>query len=572
MSATLTLQSQTVTPSSMTIIVNSNMGLTNKTLILRDNTLVTKATVNATGTGPFTFTGSDLASSTQYPGWTIFASTGGVNTYSVPTFTTSAAAGPTPPSAPISVTAAPTIVSGVPTSGSINVSWVVPASTGGATITNYRVTARVGGSDIGPISTGSSATSYTYTGLTNGAQYTFAVEAFNTAGWGTKSAYSTTPASPFTLPGAPTITAVDVSNQKLTITWTPPANAASVGLPISYKVSVDGTNWAQYGPGITSAVVSGLTNGTQYTVRVRGFVIYNGTQYDGSIDTSTATPRTTPSAPTGVSATAGDAQVTVTWNAPESTGGSIITGYKVYAYNGATLVAGGPMTIGNTTLSYTYVGLSNGTAYTFKVSAVNDADEGAQSTASSSVTPVASGGGEPGAPCFFGNALVKTPSGYRRMNSLVAGDMVLTPAGVPVAIERVKKYAVAAGPTTNPYVIPAGQFGATKRVVISPDHKVCLTDGRRIEAKRLGLAQEERDGVLIYYNLELTGEADMVVSGVSVESLAHVRRVVVTMEQFVAMAAHKYGAEALNPTVLAKLKRTCRMMTNNRIEVPVVYR
>jgi hypothetical protein len=180
--------------------------------------------------------------------------------------------------------------------------------------------------------------------------------------------------------------------------------------------------------------------------------------------------------------------------------------------------------------------------------------------------------GSGGAPCFFGNAQVKTPAGYRRMDSLVAGDLVLTPAGSPVAIEHVKKYAVAAGPTTNPYVIPAGQFGATKRVVISPDHKVCLADGRKVEAKKLGLAQEERDGVLIYYNLELTDQADMVVSGVAVESLAHIRRVVVTMDQFVAMAAHKYGAAAASPEVLAKLKRTCRRLADGRMEIPVARR
>jgi hypothetical protein len=177
--------------------------------------------------------------------------------------------------------------------------------------------------------------------------------------------------------------------------------------------------------------------------------------------------------------------------------------------------------------------------------------------------------GAPTVPCFFGNARVKTQNGYRRMDSLKEGDLVLTPAGSSVAIERVKKYAVAAGPSTNPYVIPAGLYGAERRVIISPDHKVCLPDGRKVEAKKLGLVQEERDGMLTYYNLELTGEADMVVSGVAVESLVHVTRVVISMDQFVALMAKKYGAAAISPAMMANVKRTCRMLADGRVEVPV---
>jgi hypothetical protein len=179
------------------------------------------------------------------------------------------------------------------------------------------------------------------------------------------------------------------------------------------------------------------------------------------------------------------------------------------------------------------------------------------------------GGDNEVVPCFFGNARVLTPSGYRRMDSMAVGDMVLTPAGTSVAIERVKRYVCEASSNTNPYVIPVGFLGAERRVLISPDHKVCLPDGRRMEAKRLGLAQEVREGMLTYYNLELAGEADMVVSGVPVESLAHIRRVVVTMDQFVALMGKKYGAATLSPATLANMKRTCRILADGRIEVPI---
>ena len=42
-----------------------------------------------------------------------------------------------------------------------------------------------------------------------------------------------------------------------------------------------------------------------------------------------------PDAPTGVSGTAGDTQVTVSWTAPSDVGGSAITGYNVQAADGS---------------------------------------------------------------------------------------------------------------------------------------------------------------------------------------------------------------------------------------------
>jgi hypothetical protein len=281
-------------------------------------------------------------------------------------------------------------------------------------------------------------------------------------------------------------------------------------------------------------------------------------------------PITAPGAPTIASVTGGNKQLTVVFTAPVSNGGAIITNYQYSTDGGLTWTARNPA---NTSTTLVIAGLADDTPYQVQLRAVNAAGAGTATSSTSGTTSAASGGGGGGnevVPCFFGNARVLTSSGYRRMDSLAEGDMVMTPAGVPVAIERVKKYVVAAGPSTNPYVIPAGVFGAERRVLISPDHKVCLADGRKVEAKRLGLAQEDREGMLTYYNLELTGEADMVVSGVPVESLAHVRRVVVTMDQFVGLMAKKYGAAALSPDILANMKRTCRRLADGRIEIPVV--
>ena len=91
-----------------------------------------------------------------------------------------------------------------------------------------------------------------------------------------------------------------------------------------------------------------------------------------------------PDAPTGVSATAGDASAAVTWTAPTSDGGSAITGYTVTSSPSG----GTASTTGGT--SATVSGLTNGTAYTFTVVATNTAGNSASSAASTAVTAAAS--------------------------------------------------------------------------------------------------------------------------------------------------------------------------------------
>ncbi|MES2313257.1 MAG: autotransporter domain-containing protein [Pseudomonadota bacterium] len=102
--------------------------------------------------------------------------------------------------------------------------------------------------------------------------------------------------------------------------------------------------------------------------------------------TLTVNALTAPGAPTGVSATAGDAQATVAFSAPASNGGTAITGYTVIS----SPAGGVDSNAGSTTLSHAITGLTNGTAYTFTVTATNAIGTGPASTASNSVTPKAS--------------------------------------------------------------------------------------------------------------------------------------------------------------------------------------
>ncbi|MGY1691426.1 fibronectin type III domain-containing protein [Geodermatophilus sp. SYSU D01105] len=101
---------------------------------------------------------------------------------------------------------------------------------------------------------------------------------------------------------------------------------------------------------------------------------------------TTPDPAALPGAPTGVQATAGDAQASVTWVAPASTGTSPLTRYLVTATDPAGVVYRAFATPDTT--SAVVEGLVNGDRYTVRVRAVNGSGVG-PSSAPVTVTPVA---------------------------------------------------------------------------------------------------------------------------------------------------------------------------------------
>jgi len=101
---------------------------------------------------------------------------------------------------------------------------------------------------------------------------------------------------------------------------------------------------------------------------------------------------TVPGTPTNVSATGGDGSATVSWTAP-SNGGAPITSYTVTPYIGSTAQPATAVNGSPPVTNATVTGLTNGTAYTFTVTATNSVGTGAVSAPSTSVTPTSSGGG-----------------------------------------------------------------------------------------------------------------------------------------------------------------------------------
>jgi len=171
--------------------------------------------------------------------------------------------------------------------------------------------------------------------------------------------------------------------------------------------------------------------------------------------------------------------------------------------------------------------------------------------------------------CFLADAPVLTPNGYVPISSLSEGDMVLTGDGRAVAIQRVSYTRISASPSVNPYIVPKGLYCATVRFLISPNHRISTEKGF-IEARRLGLQQENMTGDFDYYNLELPSwlQDTMVVAGVVVESMAPIRRATMTLGEFKKALVAQYGE--LTPTILAKVQKTCRLVENGRVEFPVL--
>ena len=228
--------------------------------------------------------------------------------------------------------------------------------------------------------TSRSTTSHTITGLANGTEYTVQVSATRTGandGPPSDEMTGTPTVPPPPPPDLAQVMGVTVApgNAQLVVTWT--AVSTATGYTVQWTSGSQAYNTGDRQATVTSGsttryTIPSLTNGTPYTVRV--IATRTGANDGPSSSEVTASPFTTPGAPQHLSAVPGYEQVTLTWDAPSSDGGSAILRYEVAVDDSGTWIDAG------LDLEETVTGLTNGQRYAFAVRAVNAAGTGPAAT------------------------------------------------------------------------------------------------------------------------------------------------------------------------------------------------
>src|SRR5207249_4367230 len=170
------------------------------------------------------------------------------------------------------------------------------------------------------------------------------------------------PSSPQNLQATPGTNSVSLS-------WQAPTNNG--GSPITgykiYRSTSSGTETGYVSLGnVTSYTNRGVTSGIRYFYKVRAV---NAIGVSSLSNEASATTLTVPTAPQNLQASPGTTNVTLSWQAPASNGGTPITGYKIYRSTSSGTETG-YVSLGNVT-SYTNTGVTSGTTYFYKVRAVN---------------------------------------------------------------------------------------------------------------------------------------------------------------------------------------------------------
>ena len=253
-----------------------------------------------------------------------------------------------------------------------------------------------------------------------------------------------------TIPDAPTGVSATASTTAATVSWTAPASDGGSAIT-SYIVTSSGGQTCTTPDGATlSCVVTGLTNGTGYTFTV---VAVNAVGNSlPSTASSSVTPNgvaSAPGAPTSVTASAGDAQVVLSWIAPSFTGGVAITSYSV-----TSTPSGFTCSVSAPTTSCTITGLINATSYVFTVIATNASSLSSTGASSNSATP---------------SATTPTLGSLTPNNGLIAGGTTITITGTNFAAGA----SVAIGGVAATSVVVVSSTSIT---AVTPAHAVGVVD------------------------------------------------------------------------------------------------
>ncbi len=217
---------------------------------------------------------------------------------------------------------------------------------------------------------------YSDSAVQNGTTYYYAVTALNILGEESSNSVeaSITPEPP--PPSAPTGLTATSGNNQAVLSWNGSAGATSYNVKYS---TTSGSGYVTNGtPTTTNYTDATVVNGTTYYYVVSA--VNGGGESANSVEVSVTPEPPLPSAPTGLTATPGDHQVILNWNAS--------SGATSYNVKNSTVSGSGYATNGTTTMTnFTDTTPSNGIRYYYVVSAVNGGGESSNS-AEVSVQPV----------------------------------------------------------------------------------------------------------------------------------------------------------------------------------------
>jgi len=331
--------------------------------------------------------------------------------------------------------------------------WSAPTNTGGSAINNYVVQYSIANSyNWKTIRTGNTMTSATLSGLANGTAYVFRVAAVTSRGTGG----FTSPSAPITPPGyavaprAPVGLSAQASDGLAVLNWGKPSwdgGATITSYLIQYR-SGRSLNWTTVGSGTgsaTTATVTGLDNGTSYSFRVAA-VNQRGAGDFSSM--AVATPATVPDAASALVALPSNGTVVLSWTAPPFDGGRPVTDYQVLASSDGGLNWSPVQRATSINTQAVVRGLQNGSAYSFKVAAVNQMGVGSFSNPIGPVTPAAT-----------------VPAGVTQVTSVIGDASMTVRWTVPVddGGSAVTGYAIQYSADAGSTWIQAGTATATDR-------------------------------------------------------------------------------------------------------------
>ena len=290
----------------------------------------------------------------------------------------------------------------------IELSWNAPSSSGSAPITGYRIeVSRTGSSPWTELEANTESTAPTYTHshppLSPGSTRHYRVAAITRAGRGPWSLVVhattdlTTPGVPIGLRATPSGVG---GSDRILLTWSRPS--ADGGGPVTgYRIQISPngvTGWVTLVASTSSAATTylhtGLAPGTTRFYRVAALNAQGQGDYSSAVRGATNAAR--PGQPQSLRArAAGATGIVLSWEAPASDGGALITGYRVRARgpNDGTWIIIRPHT-GSTATTLTHINLQPATFYRYQVAAINSVGAGQWSLETAGLTHPA----VPGAP------------------------------------------------------------------------------------------------------------------------------------------------------------------------------